>query len=57
MLDINLLRNDPEKVKERRVCFHAFTLVYLEKPLTEWGERMNFLEKEGFTVVDRKKKG
>ena len=47
--------DDPEKVKERRVCFHAFTLVYLEKPLTEWGERMNFLEKEGFTVVDRER--
>lgn len=47
--------DDPEKVKERRVCFHAFTLVYLEKPLTEWGERMDFLEKEGFTVVDRER--
>ena len=47
--------DDPEKVKERRVCFHAFTLVYLEEPLVKWGERMDFLEKEGFTVVDREK--
>ncbi len=47
--------DDPEKVKERRVCFHAFTLVYLEDPLVRWGERMDFLEREGFTVVDRER--
>ena len=47
--------DDPEKVKERRVCFHAFTLVYLEEPLIRWGERMDFLEREGFTVVDRER--
>ncbi|MCM1134688.1 MAG: NAD-dependent DNA ligase LigA [Clostridium sp.] len=45
--------DDPEKVKERRVCFHAFTLVYLEDNIVSWGARMDFLEKEGFTVVDR----
>lgn len=45
--------DDPEKVKERHVCFHAFTLVYLEETIVSWGERMDFLEKEGFTVVDR----
>lgn len=45
--------DDPEKVKERHVGFHAFTLVYLEEPLKSWGERMDMLEKEGFTVVDR----
>ncbi len=47
--------DDPEKVKERRVCFHAFTLVYLEEPLIRWGGRMDFLEREGFTVVDRER--
>ena len=47
--------DDPKKVKERRVCFHAFTLVYLEEPLIRWGERMDFLEREGFTVVDRER--
>lgn len=45
--------DDLEKVKERHVCFHAFTLVYLEETIVSWGERMDFLEKEGFTVVDR----
>lgn len=45
--------DDSEKVKERRVHFHAFTLVYLEKEIRSWGERMDFLEKEGFAVIDR----
>lgn len=47
--------DDAEKVKERRVRFHAFTLVYLEDNIVSWGERMDFLEREGFTVVDREK--
>ena len=45
--------DDPEKVKERRVHFHAFTLVYRKEDIKSWGERMAFLEKEGFTVVER----
>ncbi len=45
--------DDPEKVKERHVHFHAFTLVYLEEEIKSWGDRMAFLEKEGFTVVER----
>lgn len=45
--------DDPEKVKERYVHFHAFTLVYLEDDIPSWGERMDFLEKEGFTVIER----
>ncbi len=47
--------DDPEKVKERRVTFYAFTLVYREDPIISWGERMDFLDKEGFTVVEREK--
>ena len=45
--------DDPEKVKERHIHFNAFTLVYLEDEIISWGERMAFLEKEGFTVIDR----
>ncbi len=45
--------DDPEKVKERHVHFNAFTLVYLEDEIVSWGERMDFLEREGFTVVER----
>lgn len=45
--------DDPEKVKERHVQFHAFTLVHLNDDIISWGERMDFLQDEGFTVVDR----
>lgn len=45
--------DDPWKVKERHVHFYAFTLVYLEDDMKSWGERMKFLEAEGFWVVDR----
>lgn len=45
--------DDPEKVKERRVHFYAFTLVYLGENIKSWGDRMNFLSEEGFTVVER----
>lgn len=45
--------DDAEKVKERRVHFNAFTLVYVEENIKSWGERMDYLEKAGFTVVER----
>lgn len=48
-----LALDDPQKVKERNVRFNAFTLVYLDDDITSWKERMDFLEKEGFTVVER----
>lgn len=44
---------DPEQVKERRVRFYAFTLVYLEEEMNSWGARMDYLKKLGFTVVER----
>ena len=44
---------DPAEVKERHVHFYAFTLVHLDEAMTSWGERMDYLEKLGFTVVDR----
>ncbi len=47
--------DDVEEVKNRKVHFHAFTLVHMDEPLVSWGERMNFLEKMHFTVVDREK--
>lgn len=45
--------DDPEKVKERHVHFCAFTLVHIDEEMNSWGARMDFLEKEGFTVIDR----
>ena len=45
--------DNPAEVKERHVVFHAFTLVHMDDSIVSWGERMDFLEKMGFTVVDR----
>ena len=50
-----LALDDPSKVKERHVCFNAFTLVHIDDDITSWGERMAFLEKEGFTTVEHEK--
>lgn len=35
--------------------FYAFTLVYREEPVVSWGERMDFLSQQGFTVIEREK--
>lgn len=45
--------DDPEEVKNRHVKFHAFTLVHLDEEMRSWGARMQFLEEQGFNVVDR----
>lgn len=45
--------DDAKKVKERHINFNAFTLVYIDDSITSWGERMDFLEQLGFTVIDR----
>ena len=44
-----------DKVRERHVTFHAFTLVHMEYPLSSWGERMHFLDEQGFLTVEREK--
>lgn len=45
--------DDPAEVKERHVCFHAFTLVHMDDPMVSWGGRMDYLAELGFDVVDR----
>ncbi len=45
--------DDVEEVKNRRIHFHAFTLVYMEEEKISWGERMAFLEEMKFTVVEK----
>jgi len=47
--------DDSEKVKERHVHFNAFTLVYIEENIISWGDRMDYLQKEGFRVIEREK--
>lgn len=45
--------DDPAEVKDRHVCFHAFTLVHMDDPMVSWGGRMDYLAELGFDVVDR----
>ncbi|MGL4362688.1 MAG: NAD-dependent DNA ligase LigA [Cellulosilyticaceae bacterium] len=40
-------------VKERKITFSAFTLVYTEQNIVSWGKRMSFLDELGFITVDR----
>lgn len=42
-----------DKVKERRIHFNAFTLVHIDDDIKSWGERMDFLDKQGFITVER----
>ena len=42
-----------DRVRERCLSFNAFTLVYLEEVITSWGQRMDFLDRLGFTTVER----
>lgn len=42
-----------DKVKERRVHFYAFTLVHVDEEMDSFGQRMEFLDAQGFRTVDR----
>lgn len=42
-------------VKERRVQFIAFSLVYAQNTITSWGSRLDFLDNLGFSTVERTK--
>lgn len=41
-----------EEIADRNVQFIAFTLVYLEKRILSWGERMDYLSSLGFNAVE-----
>ena len=42
-----------DEVRERNVVFNAFTLVYTDEEIVSWGGRMDYLDRLGFTTVDR----
>ena len=41
------------EVKERHIRWIPFTLVYKEEEIISWGNRMAWLEQQGFKLVDR----
>ena len=44
-----------DEVRERNVTFNAFTLVHTDGEIASWGERMDYLDRLGFTTVDRER--
>lgn len=49
----SLSLKDVEVVKQRHIQWIPFTLVFTEREMTSWGDRMNFLDKLGFHTVER----
>lgn len=52
---LSLDRANLDKVRERNVTFHAFTLVHTDRTIQSWGERMDYLDSLGFTTVERER--
>lgn len=48
----SLSLKDANEVKQRNIHWIPFTLVYTEKNIVSWGERMAYLEQLGFQVVE-----
>ena len=44
---------DAADIKERHIQWIPFTLVYIEENITSWGERMAWLDGQGFRTVER----
>ena len=44
-----------DKVRERSVTFTPFTLVHTDETIRSWGARMDYLDKLGFTTVERER--
>ena len=48
----SLTLKDVEEVRRRNIHWVPFTLVHTDQEILTWGERMKYLENEGFQVVD-----
>lgn len=48
----SLTLKDIEEVRRRHIQWIPFTLVHTDRNLVSWGERMAFLEKNGFSTVE-----
>jgi len=49
----SLTLRDVDEVKQRRIQWIPFTLVYTERDILSWGERMDYLDGMGFHTVER----
>ena len=44
---------DPQDIMDRHLQWIPFTLVYTDDTVTSWGDRMAWLDRQGFTTVER----
>lgn len=51
----SLTLKDIEEVKQRHIQWIPFTLVYTEREITSWGERMQMLKDQGMNPVERER--
>ena len=49
----SLTLKDIDEVKTRHIQWIPFTLVYTEEDIVSWGDRMAWLDQQGFTTVER----
>ncbi|MBR2114543.1 MAG: NAD-dependent DNA ligase LigA [Prevotella sp.] len=49
----SLTLKDPDEVKARHIQWIPFTLVYTDEDIASWGDRMAWLDRQGFTTVER----
>ena len=45
---------DPQDIKDRHIQWIPFTLVYSDADINSWGERMAWLDRQGFKTVERR---
>ena len=50
----SLTLKDADEVKARHIQWIPFTLVYTDEDLNSWGERMDWLDRQGFNTVERR---
>ncbi|WP_232369817.1 MULTISPECIES: NAD-dependent DNA ligase LigA [Prevotella] len=49
----SLTLKNPDEVKQRHLQWIPFSLVYTEQAINSWGERMNWIQQNGMTPVER----
>ncbi len=49
----SLTLKDVEEVRQRHIRWIPFTLVYTEEDIVSWGDRMSWLDSQGFSTVER----
>ena len=49
----SLTLKDVDEVRQRHIRWIPFTLVYTDEDIPSWGDRMDWLDRQGFSTVER----